>query len=122
MKTIFISIISLLISINIQGQSKFVGKQFIGEGTPIRWFYLETESKGFFYSKGDVGFQKLEKVKIDWKEKNSNSIILTIQFEESPEIIELFFDEDNDYFKDKEGLEIFHRRKKIKVDGITFKE
>ena len=122
MKAILTSIIFLLITINLNGQSKFVGKQYIGEGTPLRWFYLETDSKGFFYSKGDVGFQKLEKVKIDWKEKSDKSIILTIQFEESPEIVELFFNEDKDYFQDKEGLEIFHRRKQITIDGITFKE
>jgi hypothetical protein len=122
MKTILSSIIFLLITINLNGQSKFVGKQYIGEGTPLRWFYLETETKGIFYSKGDVGFQELEKVKIDWKEKNDNSIILTIQFEKSPETFELFFDKDKDYFQDKEGLEIFHRRKQITIDGITFKE
>jgi hypothetical protein len=124
MKTVFVKIAFLLITINSFGQSQFVGKQYLGEGTHIYWFHLETDSTGYFYSKGEVGYQELNKNKVTWTNKNDNSIILTVHFSSGKEIFELFKGEiiGRDYLQDKEGMQIFHRRKKIVVDGIIYIE
>lgn len=122
MKYLFIIFSFILLSTELFGQSIFTGRQYLGEGIPIRWFHLETDSTGFYYSKGDVGYTELSITPITWEQPNSKSIHLTIHYKDSTEILELTTDSLNDYFRDSEGFEIFHRKQQITVDGKTFNE
>ncbi len=122
MKYLFIIFSFILFSTELFGQSIFAGRQYLGEGIPIRWFQLETDSTGFYYSKGDVGYTELSKTPLTWNQSDSKSIHLTIHYKDSPEILELTTDSLNNYFRDSDGFEIFHRKLQITVDGKTFKE
>lgn len=121
MKTVFTTLILLTISF-LNAQTNFTGKQYIGEGLPLRWFYLSTDSSGIYYSKGCFGQTELISNPIKWKQTDTNSIQLTIYNNYSTVKFEFIKNNKKDYLLDTINFEVFHRRISIEHESIIYKE
>ena len=90
----------------------------------ISFFQFTSNDSIYYYSKGDVGDQQILKRKGFWKQKNDTTIIITkIYLPESENIeIELMFNRKMDYWIGVDGLGVYRRWKKIKLDSFVLEE
>lgn len=119
---IFILLLGLC-TCDLHSQSIFTGRQYVGEGIPLRWFKLETDTTGVYFSKGDVGHTVLDTTQLRWQQKTDSTIQLLLYYENVPDTYNLIMNLDKrEFWYTEDYLDIFHRRTRIEYDGVIFEE
>jgi hypothetical protein len=108
---------------SVIGQSAYTGRQYLGEGIPLRWFKLETDTSGHYYFKGDVGYSELQKSPLIWKHTSDSVIQLLVYYESIPDTFNLRICLDgHEYCQSTDLFDVFHRKHTIELDGKIYKE
>ena len=97
-----------MLGLSSQAQNSFTGRNYLGEGSPYRWFRLETDSTGTYYAKGDVGYSELDSVPLTWQQIGPSAIRVIVHYSGDPALFDFTEHPERKYLLEADGLEVFH--------------